>query len=269
MVRRPLRGPSCRPAVRVSLLSLAVLAGLGVTGCTSALAASAPGVSCGQGAPKLTVNGEGLATGTPDLLTLTLSVSTTAGDAASSLSQNNAATSAVLAALKQGGVAADDIQTTGLSIAPQYNEVDGSNVLSGYTVANSVVAMLRHFGSAGAVIDGAADAGGNAAQVQSLIFSIADPRDLQDRARQDAVHQAVAHARSMAAAADEQLGPLCALSDQTTPPSEQPYGQFQSPASGATAGVPSNVPLESGAQQAQAQVSLVYALVPGGARHAG
>jgi hypothetical protein len=83
-----------------------------------------------------------------------------------------------------------------------------------------------------------------------------DPRKIEDTARTDAVHQAVSHARSMAQAAGERLGPVCSLSDNSSsnylPPG---YGAERIASSAASA-----VPLQPGTQQESAQITLVYAL---------
>jgi uncharacterized protein YggE len=207
----------------------------------------------------MTVQGSGVATGTPDLLTLTLSVNVTGGSAQSALAEDNTKSQAVIAALVAGGVPQHDIQTTNLTINPSYAYPNGTPTITGYGASDSVVAQLRNFTSAGSAIDAASNAGGNAVQISSLTFSIEDPRSLQDQARHDAVSQAVSHASSMAAAAGDRLGKVCSLNDQTaTSPASNDYQRFV--ASGSVAAPP--VPLEAGTQQATAQVTLVYALEP-------
>jgi uncharacterized protein YggE len=244
------------------------VAGVLLAACGSsspAKANTAADPKCGNGAATLTVQGSGIANGTPNLLTLTLNVNVTDATAQQALADNNTRTTAVIAALTTGGVQKKDIQTTGFSIQPNYTFKNGSEVLTGYSVNNSIVAKLRNFSNAGSVIDAASTAGGNAVQINSLSFSIEDPRALQDQARKDAVAQAVSHAGAMANAAGEQLGPVCSVKDQSAAPQPLDYA----PASGTTAGlaVPSAVPLETGSQQANAQVTLIYSLVAQGKGH--
>ncbi len=242
------------------LLALAALLVATLGSGTAPRAAGAPPPGCGAGSPRLTVTGSGLATGTPDLLTLTLSVDVVDGTAQAALADDNGRTAAVIGALRTGGVPASGIQTTGLSILPDYTFEHGTNVLTGYSVDNSVVARLTDFTTAGSVIDAAAGAGGNAVQITSLTFSMADQRPLQDRARTDAVHQAVAHAAAMAAGAGERLGQVCSLTDQSQVPSglNSVGGTYAASPDQAQA----SVPLQAGTQQATAQVTLVYSLSP-------
>lgn len=214
--------------------------------------------ACGGHAPQLTVHGTGEASGTPNVLTLTLAVDVSAPSAQTALADDNGSTQAVVTALTGGGVARSDVQTTGLSIQPSY---DKTGALTGYAVDNNVVATIHDVATAGQVVDAAAGAAGNAVRIDSLAFSIQDPRRLQDRARLDAVHQAVSHASTMALAAGERLGPVCSLTDDTSAPTGTSYGT----ADAGNLAQPS-VPLEAGTQQASAQVTLVYALERGRGR---
>ena len=99
-------------------------------------------------------------------------------------------------------------------------------------------------------------AAGNATRIDSLTFSIEDPRAIEDSARTDAVRQAVTHAPSMAGAAGERLGPVCSLTDNATSPSPNYNDNLQFAAPSAAA----SVPLEPGTQQASDQITMVYAL---------
>lgn len=235
------------------------VAGLGASSSGSSASAAPPSSESCSGGPKMTVQGTGMATGTPDLLTLSLSVNVTGGSAQSALGDSNTKTQAVIAALVAGGVPQHDIQTTNLTINPNYSYPNGTPTITGYAVSDSVVAQLRNFTTAGSVIDDASGAGGNAVQISALTFSIADARPLQDQARHDAVSQAASHASSMAAAAGERLGAVCSLTDNTT--QSPTYPQNQDLAAAGTA-APAAVPLEAGTQQATAQVTLVYELEP-------
>jgi uncharacterized protein YggE len=235
------------------------LAGLAATGCASAGASTADAPTCSPDSAKLTVQGTGMATGTPDTLTIAITISTSAATAQGALADNNNETAAVIAAFAGGGVTKQNIQTAGLSVQPNYTLTNGTEVLTGYGVNNTVTAMITNIASAGNVIDAVSSAAGNAGQINSVSFSIKDPRDLEDQARTDAVHQAVSHARTMAASADERLGPVCSLTDTT--PTTQANPGFNS-AAGLSAQA-SAVPLEAGSQEANAQVTIVYSLKAG------
>jgi len=233
-------------------------AGLGVA-LSDAGAASPPPVSpagCSGSTPRLTVQGTGQASGTPDVLTAVFSFSTTSGTSAGALSQNNAEVAQALGTLAAGGVARRDLQTTALSLAPQYASPHGVPVLTGYQATETLSATLRTLSSAGSTIDSVVNATGNAAQIQSLAFSFGDPTTVQDAARADAVAQARSHAEAMAASAGRALGALCSLTDDTQPsfPGSQ-LNYAAAPAAGDAA-----VPVEPGTQVQTDQVTLVYSL---------
>jgi len=241
----------------------AVVGALVVGGVALGLAASvptsaaAPPPSCGSSAPKLTVQGTGNASATPDLLTVSLDIDVTDQSAHGAVVDDNAKASAVTAVLRHGGVADKDIQTSNVSIEPQYSP---SGTTTGYEMTNTITAKLRDFSTAGSVLDEVTAAAGNAARIDSLTFSIEDPSTIEDTARTEAVHQAVSHARSMAQAAGEGLGPVCSLTDQS------PDLGIEVPSALGTAqsapSAPSPVPLQAGSQEVSAQITLVYALRP-------
>ena len=231
-------------------LGLAVSNG---TASASGDSASASGV-CASSAPKLTVQGTGNASATPDVVTVSVAIDVTDPSAQASLVDDNSKANAVTAALKQGGVADKDIQTSNVSIQPNYNLAGN---ITGYAMTNTLTAKLRNFSTAGSVIDAVTAAAGNAARIDSLTFSIEDQRKVEDTARNDAVHQAVSHARSMAQAAGERLGPVCSLSDDSSPTYFN-VGPLRASANA----VASPVPLQAGSQQVSAQITLVYALTP-------
>lgn len=246
-------------AVTVALAVGGVALGLAVSNRSSSAAAPA---SCSSSAPKLTVQGTGDASATPDLLTVSVDISVTDPTAQASLVDDNKRADAVTAVLEQGGVADKDIQTSNVSIDPDYSS---TGAITGYVMTNTLTANLHNFSTAGSVIDALTAAAGNATRLDSLTFSLQDPRAIEDQARTDAVHQAVSHARSMAQAAGERLGPVCSLSDDTPLPV---YYGFGNDVAHSSAAVPSAspVPLQAGTQQVTAQVTLVYALEQGRAR---
>ncbi len=237
------------------VLVAATVAGVAVALSRGAAAATAPG--CAGGVAKLTVQGQGTASGTPRLLDLDADIQANGSSAQSALGQDNSDTAAVVAALEAQGVAAKDIETTNLNVSPNYEEIHGQSVISGYGVDNSISVTIRHLATAGRVIDAATTVGGDALSIDSLQFALSDPRVLQDEARHDAVTQAVSHAGAMAAAAGQRLGPVCALTDDSS--ATEPPTPLRLSA-GFNASAAASVPLEAGTEQATAQITLVYAL---------
>jgi uncharacterized protein len=240
--------------VAVLLGGAGLVMGLTGAGAGATSASATPSTSCASSAPHLTVQGAGQGSGTPDVLTAVFGFTTTAGSSAGALSQNNGEVAQALQALTTDGVAKRDMQTTALDLAAQYASLHGVPTLTGYRATETVTATLRHLTTDGTTVDDVVSATGNAAQINSLSFSFGDPASVQDEARSAAVHQAVSHAQTMAAAAARKLGPVCSLTDNTEP--ANPYLNAAVPSSGAT----SSVPLEPGTQVESDQVTMVYAL---------
>jgi uncharacterized protein len=256
--------PGWRPGFRLTVAALAVGAlliggtGLGLAlsaGATTPSATTAAG--CNSSQPRLTVQGTGQAHGTPDVLTAVFGFSASAPSATAALSQNNADVNQVLLALSGKGVAQSDVQTTGLTLAPQYVYPNGVQTRTGFGATNTVTATLRDVKTAGDAIDAVVNAAGDAATINSLTFSFGNPAQVEDLARSHAVHQAVAHAAAMAEAAGRRLGPVCSLTDNTQPSVLEPYGTAGIAAATNQAAA---VPVEPGSQTESDQVTMVYAL---------
>ncbi len=217
---------------------------------------------CGRSTSRITVQGTGLATGTPDVLNAVVRLQHDRRVVDGALSENNAKVAQALAALAASGVAARDVKTTGLALSPQYAFPHGVPTLTGFQVTDTVSATMRDVTKAGAAIDAVVGAAGDAAQINGLTFSLSDPAQVQDEARAQAVRLAVAHAEAMAAAAGRRLGPVCSLTDNTQPPQQAIFGSDG--LDQASSAPTSAVPVQPGTQLETDQVTLVYALVPRG-----
>jgi len=142
-------------------------------------AAASSGSTCGSGSPRLSVEGLGTATATPDLLTVAMDVSVTAGTATAALDEDNGDTAAVTAAWRAGGVGAADLQTTDLSVEPEDRLAGGDEVVVGYEVDNTVVAAVRDLARAGSLIDAVSAA----AATRPASSRCPSPSPIPDRSR--------------------------------------------------------------------------------------
>jgi uncharacterized protein YggE len=219
-----------------------------------------PGVaSCGAGGSRLTVVGTGQDTAAPNVLNAVMTVNATAGSATAALSQDGAKVLAAVAALTQSGTARRDIQTTGLTLQPQYAYPKGIPTVTGYQVTSTISATLRQMATAGTAVDAVVGAAGNSVDITSLTFSFAHPGKVEDAARASAVRQAVSHASAMARAAGRHLGALCSLKDTTSGVGvTQPSFGGLDQASGAIPAAA--VPLEPGTQTESDQATLIFTL---------
>jgi len=195
-------------ALAVGGLAAAALIGAFALGSSQSSAAPSPSASPpGSGTPagprtavltsatgttRITVTGTGNVTGTPNQLVLAMGVQVNGSSVGSALGNASAAVRRVTAALRAGGVAAADIQTSGLSIWPNYQA--NSQTPSGYSVSESLTATLNSLAAAGAQIDAAVHAGGDATTVSGISLNLTDTSALLAQARARAVADATAKA---------------------------------------------------------------------------
>jgi uncharacterized protein YggE len=220
---------------------------------TSGTGTSGTGTN-GTGAtgPTVNVSGHGKVEGTPDVMTVTMGVQTTDPSAQAALARNNERANALVGALKQRGVAAKDIQTVDLNVSPNF---DKNFRVTGYSASNTVTAKLRDLAKAGQVIDAAALTAGPDIRLQGVTFSIDDTSALVARARADAVKDALAQGKQLAAAAGVKLGAIRTI-DDTGVQVPQPYYNLRLGAT--TSAQDSAVPLEPGSQQIGVDVVVVF-----------
>src|SRR6516162_2939182 len=122
----------------------------------------------------------------------------------------------ITAVLRRSGVGAPDIQTSGLSIYPNYSSSSG--VPDGYQVSEQLTITLRRLSVAGSQISAAARAGGNATVIDGVSLNLSDTSALLASARARAVADAKAKATAYARALGRPLGPVVSMSE-TRPPS--------------------------------------------------
>jgi uncharacterized protein YggE len=204
------------------------------------------------GSTGITVSGTGSVSGTPDALNLSMGVSVTSPTVTAALQGANAAAEKVQALLKQRGVAAKDIQTSGLSVQPQYGGGDRP-VITGYQVTESLTAVLRDLGKAGDIIGAAAQAGGDATRVDGVSLDLTDTGALLTAARTKAFQQAKDKAEQLARAAGKDLGAVVAISEVPTTPSPLPMY------AAADARAEKAVPIAPGSQEVGVTVTVVFA----------
>jgi len=165
------------------------------------------------------VGGEASISVTPDFAVLTLGVTTTGKDAREAASANAKAVTAIVALIKGEGVAAADIQTSNLTVAPQFSNPSSSptaHSITGYNVSDMVTVTARDISRLGALIDKAVDAGANS--IYGIAYGQNNPSALLDKARPLAVADARRKAEIFASAGGAKVGRLMELTEQTAQP---------------------------------------------------
>ena len=199
----------------------------------------------------LTVTGMATVETTPDLATLSLGVTTNGATAGAAMAANSDALAAVIARLKATGVEDGDIQTTNLSLNPNWvtNAAGTASEIKGYIATNMVSVRIRALDKTGAVLDAAIADGANA--MNGLYFGLQDPRPSEDQARKLAVADAVARATLLSEAAGTKLGPILSINEGSM---AQPMPAPMYRMTDAT----SAVPVEAGALGISAFVTIVF-----------
>ncbi|CPZ77622.1 Probable conserved lipoprotein LpqG [Mycobacteroides abscessus] len=118
----------------------------------------------------ITVVGHGEASGSPDVFMATVGVSVRSRRIAGVMADVKAKARAVIDAVIDAGVAADDVRTAWMSVHPQF---DG-NRITGYAADNSVRITVRDLSKVSDVLDKAVTAGGEAAQLSGVSFDLQD-----------------------------------------------------------------------------------------------
>jgi len=213
----------------------------------SGVVAAATPVTGAGGVRTVSVAGEGQVTITPDLATLTFGVESSGTDLAAAQGDNATRTQAVLDRLKSLNIAANDLQTTGYNIQPQY---DRDQKLTGYRIVNAVRVVVRDLKNVGPTIDGAVNAGAN--RVSGISFDAANKDDATRRAREAAVADARRKAEQYAQLTGMTLGGVMQISE-TVGAAEYRTAAPASAAAGAT-------PIEPGQGSITINVQISYEL---------
>src|ERR1700728_3337622 len=127
--------PAPRREVKPAAIAIACAVLLGAAALSIALtrqtASATPTQGCGGSTPRLTVQGVGQASASPDSLDVEAQVSVNADSAADALALNDLTTNSVVQAIEATGVKSSDIQTTDLTINPNYAYPNAQPVITG------------------------------------------------------------------------------------------------------------------------------------------
>ena len=216
-----------------------------------AVAAIALAPMSSQAAEKLlTVIGEATVAVAPDIAVIRIGV-TSQGKTAHEASDANATQmTKVLAAIKGTGVADRDVQTSRLSLQPQYDQnKSGTARLLGFQVSNQVTIKIRDTGKLPVILDTAIAAGAN--EMSGIEFVVSEQSKLLDQVRDDAIADARRKAELYAKAANVKLGKVMAISEEGSGSPPRPV--MQAMRAGA-------VPVAPGEQMLRASVTVSYEL---------
>ena len=199
----------------------------------------------------VTVTGEATVAVAPDAAVIRIGVTSQDKTAREASEANAKQMTAVLAAIKDTGIADRDVQTSRLSLQPQYEpNKSGTARLTGFQATNQVTVRIRDIDKLPVFLDRAIAAGAN--EMSGIEFVISEQSKLLDRARDDAIADARRKAELYAQAAGSKLGPVVSITEEG---SATPPRPMQAMRAGA-------VPIAPGEQTLRATVTVSYELTP-------
>jgi uncharacterized protein len=149
---------------------------------------------------RLDINATGEVTRVPDIAVITAGVVTRSPSATGAIQDAAERMQKVLASLKHAGVENRDIQTSNVSLNPEYRYPENqSPQLVGYTASNQLTIRFRDIKSSGKILDALVSEGAN--QINGPSLTIDKPEAALEEARANAVQigraRAELYARSL------------------------------------------------------------------------
>jgi len=239
-----------------------LLAIVGLAGCRpgGAVLTEIEGISISSQQEGISVTGQGKVMAVPDIVTLRLGIEAQEASVAEAQTQAAEAMDRVMTALTENGVAKKDIQTQYFSIrrVTRWDREREEEIVLGYRVTNMVTAKIRDMDKAGSIIDAVAEAGGDFTRIDSISFSVDDPSEYYDEAREKAMAEAKAKAKQLAGLAGVTLGKPTYISEGIRVPPI--YPRMYEMAAPAAAPVPETA-IIPGEMEISLSVQVVYAIL--------
>jgi hypothetical protein len=205
--------------------------------------------------PAISVTGEAQISVSPDIAFVDAGVATDATTAREASEVNGTAMVKVFAALKAAGIDARDIQTSRLSLQPQYApNRSGPSAIVGYRASNRVTVRIHDASKVAGIIDTLVGAGAN--DIGNVVFEVSQASKLLDDAREKAIADARRKAEIYARAAGATLGPALSISEEGAP---QPV--FRGKMVAGVAAAPT--PIAQGEETLSISVSVTWAIKQG------
>ena len=202
----------------------------------------------------LTATGE--VTRVPDLAIISAGVVTRSTTATGAIQQAATRMARVREALRQAGIADKDIQTSNISLNPEYTYVNNQPPrLNGYTASNQVSVRFRDITNAGSILDALVKEGAN--QINGPNLTIDKPESALDEARAKAIANGRARAALYARALGMQVVRLLSVSESggyAVPPPMPMVMMAQE------RGAAADTKIDPGTQQLQVTVSMSFEL---------
>jgi hypothetical protein len=197
------------------LKPIAFAALLGVAALSPQPASAQTGQEYALSGTRLDVVATGEVARVPDIVRVSAGVVTQAPTASAAIEQNARRMAAVRAALRRAGIADRDIQTSTISLNPDYRYAEGrSPELTGYRAANEVSVRFRDIANTGRILDALVAQGAN--QINGPMLGLDKPEEALDEARMAALRKAQARAEVYARALGKRVKRVLSVSEAGT-----------------------------------------------------
>ena len=206
----------------------------------------------------LTLSSSGEARTSPDQASISAGVTTEAATAGEALAQNRSRMNAVISAIRALGIAERDIQTSGLSLNPQYLHAERQAPrITGYQVTNQATVNVRDLTRLGPVVDAVVRSGAN--QINGISFGLQNTDAASDEARRMAIRNLQRKAELYAQTTGYRIVRLVTLSEsggyQPRPPMPMFRGREMAMAASAD-----STNIQPGEVEVRVDVTAVYEL---------
>src|SRR4051812_15215602 len=189
--------------VSLALAGLLVTIGVGGGIAMAQEDMATPVVSGGMalGVPTVSVSGHGSVNVPPDTASVSIGVDIIKPTLGEAQEQATAQATAVIDALKEAGIAAEDIQTDyfSVNILRDYSENGDPTQITGFEIVNQLRVTVHDTDQLGELLDAAVNAGANS--INGVTFYVDDQTEASSGARVEAVKDARTKAEELAAAA--------------------------------------------------------------------
>ena len=236
--------------------SSAIFAGLAVAATCLASTAQAQQVQATPDPPVIVTQGEASVKRAPDQAWVSIAAESRASSSAEAQRLAAEAMKSVDSALSRAGLPDGAVRTTGYSLQPDMEYVNGRGRVRGYIARNQVEARVDDLRKLSAVLDAAGSSG--ATSMAGLRFDIKDRATVERDALRLAVQDAMARANAIAAGAGAKLGPIVRVEEQGGMRGPQPMYRAAPMSMTATSAV--ETPISPGELDIRAQVSLTVSI---------
>ena len=202
---------------------------------------------------RLDVSATGEVSRVPDVAIISAGVQTRSATATGAISENASRMERVRAALKAAGIADRDIQTSNISLNPEYRYQENLPPrLTGYTASNQVNVRFRDIRNTGRILDALVAQGAN--QINGPSLTIDKPEAALDEARANAIAVGRARADLYARALGMRVVRLLSITEGGGYGSPPPIVMMRAERGAATGAADSKI--DPGEQQLQVTVSM-------------